>query len=161
MNDITTKLNDRCQNFIAQVSGPFAKAFAVFIKELLNSGLWSDIGKKNVVTLNNIPWNSWLDLPEELRNEFEREIRQNNEMLKRGEIGSLELNDECIAISATANRLKQVLKEKGMSQKELANRLDVSPSFISKVLKNPDRSTVKTLRSIAKAIDVELNIFLK
>ncbi|MEW6249342.1 MAG: helix-turn-helix transcriptional regulator [Planctomycetota bacterium] len=43
-------------------------------------------------------------------------------------------------------RLRRVLKAKGMKQSELARRLGVSPVVVSRVLKNPERSTGATLR---------------
>lgn len=148
-------------NLITQYLTPFAKAFAVFVKELTIYDSNIETVDQNDISQDNVPWNSWSDLPKELRNEFESEILRNNNMLNRGEIESVELTDHCIASSAISNQLKQILKEKGLTQKELANRLNVNPSFISKVISNPERSTIKTLRGIANAIGVDLNTIIK
>lgn len=51
-------------------------------------------------------------------------------------------------------RLKEVLSEKGLSQKELAERLGISVVGMSKIATgNP---TVDTLERIAKALDIEV-----
>lgn len=43
---------------------------------------------------NKVPWNSWSEIPEELRNSFEREIKQNNQNFADGLEKILELTDE-------------------------------------------------------------------
>lgn len=41
----------------------------------------------------NVLWESWSDLSTKLRSKFEKEIKQNNEKLERGEIESVEITD--------------------------------------------------------------------
>lgn len=51
-------------------------------------------------------------------------------------------------------RIKEVIKERGLTIKELAARLHVSSSSLSEAINgNP---TVKTLESIAKALQVDI-----
>lgn len=51
-------------------------------------------------------------------------------------------------------RLKEVLSERGITQKELAERLGISVVGMSKIATgNP---TVETLEKIAKALDIEM-----
>jgi len=49
---------------------------------------------------------------------------------------------------------------KGVPQKVLVESLKVNPSYISRILKNPDRSKLATLRKISSALDVELKSVL-
>ena len=53
------------------------------------------------------------------------------------------------------NRIKIILKEKGVSQNELAERLGVTHAVVSRsIAGNP---TLKTLHAIAKALDVRVS----
>jgi len=57
------------------------------------------------------------------------------------------------------NRIKEVLKRKGITQKELAVRLKVSEPLISNAISgNP---TLKTLREIADALDVNVSSLIE
>ena len=49
------------------------------------------------------------------------------------------------------------MRERGVTQAELARRLDKSPTSISRILRNPERSRVDTIRQIAKALKVDLS----
>jgi len=138
--------------------GPFARALAVFLEELAQSGVLSSNPSQSNSPEKNLPA-SWDQLPEGLRRELEAEIRQNNEHLNSGEIEAMPFTSGSTTV-AVANRLRQVAQSKKVSQKELARRLEVSPSVISKVFKNPDRSTVRTLKRIAKALGVELHAII-
>lgn len=55
-----------------------------------------------------------------------------------------------------AARLKWLAFQLDLTQKEIAKRVGVSPVVINRIFKNPDRSTVATLRKIAKAMNVTL-----
>jgi len=48
------------------------------------------------------------------------------------------------------------MREQGLSQLQLAERVGVSPPVISRVLKNPEKSRVETIRKVAAALDIEL-----
>ena len=61
---------------------------------------------------------------------------------------------------AVADRIKAIAKERGVSQNALASRLGVSPAVISRILRNPDRSKLDTLRRIAAALDVPVRELL-
>lgn len=54
------------------------------------------------------------------------------------------------------NRLKSVLVDKDMTQKELAEKLAVSKNTISRICRNETQPSLKLLRQIAILIDVEL-----
>ena len=51
-------------------------------------------------------------------------------------------------------RIKEVIKEKGITLKELANKLGVSNVAISRVVNG--NTTIKTLRDIAAALDCDV-----
>jgi DNA-binding phage protein len=124
---------------------PFAKALAVFIREVLRAEQRAEAG----------PAPSWQELPAVLRRELSAEMEKNDELLAARKLQAIEFTEDSPA-ALVASRLGRVARAKGVSQKELAERLGVSPSFISKVFKQPDRSKVATLRKIAEALSVEV-----
>ncbi|HEY3241968.1 MAG TPA: helix-turn-helix domain-containing protein [Phycisphaerae bacterium] len=77
-------------------------------------------------------------------------------LVRSGQVKGTEFTADMPARLA-GQRLRRVLTAKGIKQSELAKRLGISPAVISRVLKNPDRSMVATLRRIAAAIGVELH----
>jgi len=153
----------RVQQLVDSLGPPFARALAVFVEELSRQeqtpclvvdGNGSSEWVSNALPPGALP-ESWDDLPEAARRELEAEIRRNNERLAAGELEAVEFTEDSPAVAA-ANRLKGVARAKGVSQKELAERLGVSASSVSKVFRNPDRSKLVTLRKIADALGVEL-----
>ena len=52
-------------------------------------------------------------------------------------------------------RIKQILKEKGLTQQDLANRMGVSLPAIKQML-SAESLTTSTLQKIAKSLDVEI-----
>lgn len=59
------------------------------------------------------------------------------------------------------DRLRQALARRGMKQTDLAAKLSMSPTSISRIFKAPDRSRLATLREIAAALDVDLSDILR
>ncbi|MGE0480617.1 MAG: helix-turn-helix domain-containing protein [Phycisphaerae bacterium] len=57
-------------------------------------------------------------------------------------------------------RLKKLLMETGVSQMELARRMDVSPSVISRIINRPANTRVQTLNRIAHALGRPLSDLL-
>jgi plasmid maintenance system antidote protein VapI len=55
-----------------------------------------------------------------------------------------------------ALRILDVLDEKGMQQKELAEALDVSPQQISKIVKGKQNLTLETIFKLEQVLGVEL-----
>jgi len=55
-----------------------------------------------------------------------------------------------------AVELHRLLRSKGMTQKELASQLGVSPAQVSKILKGTENLGLKTICKIEKAIGMEL-----
>ena len=76
------------------------------LKEIIEFALKIENEEVNIPQ-DNVPWNSWSDLPKKLRNEFESEIQRNNDMLNKGEIESVELTDNMIASKININKDKR------------------------------------------------------
>ncbi len=53
-------------------------------------------------------------------------------------------------------RLKEVLKDKGMSGKDLAERVDVHPQTISNIIQGSNFPKPELLKNIAEALDVDI-----
>jgi putative transcriptional regulator len=58
------------------------------------------------------------------------------------------------------NRLRIVLAEKEVSQKEFAKMLSFNPNTISRICNNEQQPTLKTLHKMAKALDVDIRELL-
>ena len=55
-----------------------------------------------------------------------------------------------------ANEIVEARKKAGLTQGQLAAKLKMPQSQISRIERNPDRTTVRTLKKIAKALGVEV-----
>jgi len=64
--------------------------------------------------------------------------------------------DEGARARFAASRLKWLAFQLNLTQKEIARRVGVSPVVINRIFKDPDRSSVATLRKVAKAMGVKL-----
>ena len=58
------------------------------------------------------------------------------------------------------NRIKELLVIKGMSQKELAAKLDKNPNTITAMCNNKSQPHLKELRRIAEILDVDVRELL-
>jgi putative transcriptional regulator len=58
------------------------------------------------------------------------------------------------------NRLKSVLVDKDLSQKEFAKRLSVSQNTISRICTNETQPSLKLLRKMAIALEVQISDLL-
>ena len=58
------------------------------------------------------------------------------------------------------NRIKTVLVEKDISHKELANKVGVAPNSVTRICNNEFQPTLKLLRNIAVALDVDIRELL-
>lgn len=52
-------------------------------------------------------------------------------------------------------------KAAGLTQTQLAKKLGVPQSQISRIERNPDRTTVRTLKKIAKALGVDVSALVR
>jgi len=87
--------------------------------------------------------------------ELARAIDENEALEKAGKLEVLEINEDT-ASKMVAARLRWIIRDRGLTQKQLAEKIGVTPARISHVLRNPDRSKVDTLRKIARALDIDL-----
>lgn len=58
------------------------------------------------------------------------------------------------------NRLKEVLVIKGMSQKELAERMGKNPNTITSICNNKSQPHLKDLKNMAEVLDVDIRELL-
>ena len=58
------------------------------------------------------------------------------------------------------NRIKAVLAEKDISHKELAIRVGIAPNSVTRICNNEFQPTLKLLRDIALALDVDIRELL-
>lgn len=58
------------------------------------------------------------------------------------------------------NRIKEVLVIKGMSQKELAVKLDRNPNTITSICNNKSQPHLKDLKRIAEILEVDIRELL-
>lgn len=65
-----------------------------------------------------------------------------------------------VAREVTGIHLRRLVRARGMTQKDLASRLGVNPSVITRVFARPDRARVETLQRIADALGVPLGDLL-
>lgn len=65
---------------------------------------------------------------------------------------------DAAAREIAGSRVAQVRKAKGITQNELARRLKMPQSQISRLERNPDQTTIRTLKRVAKALDVDIRL---
>ena len=53
-------------------------------------------------------------------------------------------------------RIREILNQKGMTSKELAEKMDVTPQYISGIVRGTGSASVEVLSNIAKALNVPL-----
>lgn len=63
-------------------------------------------------------------------------------------------------ISLEINRIRVVLAEKNISQKNLAKMVNKAPGTITRICNNKSQPTLKLLREIALALDVDITELL-
>lgn len=86
---------------------------------------------------------------------YDPEIERLKKLQAAGKLKTVAM-DEDFAAEYNARRIRWRAEELGLTQREIARRVGVSPVVINRIFKNPDRSTVATLRKIAKAMGVKL-----
>jgi HTH-type transcriptional regulator / antitoxin HipB len=66
-----------------------------------------------------------------------------------------------MAIEIAGERIVKARKAAGLTQKQLGEKLGVPQSQISRIERNPDHTTVRTMKKIAKALGVDVGSFLR
>jgi DNA-binding Xre family transcriptional regulator len=146
---------DPIQSALAKYAEPFARALAVFVRECADGG--RDTASQNRTHFRRalgepIPIS---ELEPSLRKKLNEIINADEAAARAGTLKMMEFTEDSPA-EAAARRLRSILAKRGISQKQLAQMLGVTPAVINRVLKKPDRSKVATLRRIADALHVEL-----
>jgi len=67
------------------------------------------------------------------------------------------IDEKAARIGLAHNKLVLAIRSRGLTQADIAKRLKKSPAAISRILKNPYRSRIKTISEIANAIGVDLS----
>ena len=62
---------------------------------------------------------------------------------------------------STGERIKQARKRSGLSQKELAKRLSVTPALISNIERGDRNPKIETIRKIAIALDTSFSLLIE
>ena len=135
---------------IQRLGVPFAHALAAFMIEYerLDRG-----GSRQEAARTPAPVNRLGELG--LTQEDLDVIERDRALDARGELEKIAIED-IDPIPLVAARIREVLAERGMTQSDLAKRLEVNASVVSRVLSRPDRAKVATLRRIAEVLDIEL-----
>ncbi|MHC4063387.1 MAG: helix-turn-helix domain-containing protein [Planctomycetota bacterium] len=73
------------------------------------------------------------------------------------ESGDQDLVDaDDLALELAAERIARARRAAGLTQKQLGAKLKLPQSQISRIERNPDRTTVRTLKRIARALGVDV-----
>lgn len=75
--------------------------------------------------------------------------------IERGDEDFVDADD--FALELAAERIAKARKAAGLTQKQLGDKLSLPQSQISRIERNPDRTTVRTLKRIARALGVDVS----
>ena len=141
--------------WLNELGEPFARALAVFLRECRNARGMRDpeASLRLLRVLGDLQTSE--DLDPSLRARLDECVDADEAAAAEGTLEMVEFTSDSPA-QAAGKRLRRVLRDRGISQKQLAKMLNVTPSVVSRVLKGPDRSKVATLRRMAAALGVEL-----
>ena len=64
---------------------------------------------------------------------------------------------DVFALELAAERIAEARKAAGLTQKQLGDKLGLPQSQISRIERNPDHTTVRTLKRIARALGVDVS----
>lgn len=95
--------------------------------------------------------------------EYERLMHERDvdRLLARVEDPSVKWVDaDDLAIELATESVVKARKAAGLTQAQLAKKLGMPQSQISRIERNPDRTTVRTLKKIAKALRVDVRAFV-
>lgn len=157
LEEKVTELDLTAHEIMDRFAEPFARALAVFVRESSRRDVLGDADRGD--SPPDLSKKEGESLDEFLARRLARAIREHDALEKNGTLCSVEVNEESIS-QAVATRLRWVIKDRGLSQRELAKKIGVTPAALSRVLKNPDSSKVTTLRKISQALDVDLGRIL-
>ncbi|MBI4716515.1 MAG: helix-turn-helix transcriptional regulator [Planctomycetes bacterium] len=70
------------------------------------------------------------------------------------------IDTDVSALRLAGSRLKRARVARGLTQKEVARRLHIPQSQVSRIERDPDRSSLATLRRLAKALGVDVRALI-
>jgi ribosome-binding protein aMBF1 (putative translation factor) len=99
-------------------------------------------------------------------NEYERMILSDMvkvavTQIEHGDDESELVDADQAALEFAARSIAEARKSRGLTQKQLGEKLGLPQSQISRIEKNPDRTTVRTLKRIAKALGADVGAFVR
>lgn len=65
------------------------------------------------------------------------------------------------AMKDLGSHIKGRIEASGRTQQEIGEELDLSQQSVSRLLRNPGRITVETLRKISKIVELDQSVILK
>lgn len=92
--------------------------------------------------------------------EYEKLIRADmvaGAIAKLDDPASQYVDADDFALELAAERIAKARKAKGLTQKQLGAKLRLPQSQISRIERNPDHTTVRTLKRIARALGVDVS----
>ncbi|MDO8632283.1 MAG: helix-turn-helix transcriptional regulator [Phycisphaerales bacterium] len=81
--------------------------------------------------------------------------------IERGDHADDYVDANDVAIEFARDAIVEARKKAGLTQKQLGERLGLPQSQISRIERRPDRTTVRTLRRLARALRVDVRVFLR
>ncbi len=78
--------------------------------------------------------------------------------IERGDNDFVDADD--FALELAAEQIANARKAKGLTQKQLGHKLNLPQSQISRIERNPDRTSVRTLKRIARALGVDVKALI-
>ena len=95
--------------------------------------------------------------------EYERLVKA--EMIRSGVAKLKDEETEWVDADAlgwklAGERIAQARKAEGLTQKQLGERLNIPQSQISRIERNPDHTTLKTLKRVARALGVDVRALI-
>lgn len=129
----------------------FARAFAAFTRELLSMAQRDELSvalAESAKLRHATGAEALAEAPDWVKQAYERtKDITDGEEIDIGKVRGKLIRD----------RLLVALRKQGMTQGELARKLKKSPSQISRILRDPERCQVNTLRAIADALNTDLS----
>src|SRR5688500_12603925 len=118
------------RELVSQLGEPFARALAAFVNSL------NDDARS---LIKNHPSGGGSGLEALLKERLAETMRRNDAEEKAGTLVEFEFTGDSLKESVV-HRIKQLMKQRGMNQRDLAAVLKVSPAVISRILNQPNRS---------------------
>jgi len=81
--------------------------------------------------------------------------------IEKGDKRSDLVDADDFGVELARDAIVEARKKAGLTQKQLGNKLRLPQSQISRIERHPDRTTVRTLRNMARALNVNVSSFLR